>query len=119
MFTKDTAPNFAVVQMDYTASPIWISFEGSEQSHCDVNDFPFPSSVKHLLKCYENAWARAHSLDFMTMEELNAELNSGSTMAKAIAASLTTLGRACEQMMADWFSDNGWRTIVKEQKNFL
>lgn len=110
-YTKENAPKSIKIDMDYMSSPVWVSDlnlinDDTPRIHMGLELFPFPSDLKHILYCYQEAWEAANSSKFIKLDN-----NKDNTvMSNAIESSLSTLKGACEDMLDKWLKDNDWDT---------
>lgn len=117
IYQKETAPKAIKVDMDYMADPIWTSDTRNLDDslvfiNSDLDAFPLPPALKHMLYCYQQAWETAHSTEFIQLEALCDEYQTNPKMSEAIENSLDVLLSACEDMLEDWLKENHWHTTL-------
>lgn len=115
VYTKETAPKAMKVYMDYCAEPIWVAEKGSLEDelpylNVDIELFPFPPAIMHLLHCFKEAWESAHSSKYIPLEKLSEEFESNESISVAIDVSLLALRSGCEDAVDVWLKKNEWPT---------
>lgn len=122
-YTKDTAPKGIKVDMDYCADPIWVSNSKNREDftpyvNSSLSLYPFPPELMHILHCYKEAWENAHSSEYISLMDLSTYIDENPVLEKGLGESLTTLGKACEDMLEAWLKENNWQTKLYRNKNF-
>lgn len=118
LYKKETAPKFVKVDMDSMADPIWVSSEDINIDlpclNVDVDSFPFPPALRHILHCYQVAWESANSFEYQSDSDSDSDSDCFDEfelpISSAIDASLSVLQSACEDAVERWFIANGWST---------
>ncbi|MFS1429788.1 hypothetical protein LMH73_022375 [Vibrio splendidus] len=121
-YTRLNAPRAIKVDMDYCSDPIWASDENDLENDqpCisdDINQYPFPPIILHLLKTYQELWETSSCTEHLTTDCIGDAAESDPETFILIDNALNILHKRCEDLIERWLIDNKWETKLHRTHN--